>query len=198
MSSKSTKLDPRVIRTRNLLRQALLDLVPQRGFEDLTIQDITDQATLNRATFYLHYTDKNELLLDTFEHIVSGEIPPPPPDGVDFASLPQSPIISVFNHVGKYAGFYCVMLGEKGVPAFMARVRTFIEETILNWLAAVLPEKFGQGMSSDIVVNYLGAGYLGVISWWLDNEMPYTPEEMEAQLFALTQNGLLGIAKHIQ
>lgn len=193
MSSKLKKLDPRVVRTRQLMREALLELVPLQGFEDLTIQDITDQATLNRATFYLHYTDKNELLLDTFEQIVTGAIPHPPPDGVDFDALPQSPIISVFNHVAQYADFYCVMLGEKGVPVFMARVRTYIEETILNWLAAVLPKKFGRGMSSDIVVNYLGAAYLGVISWWLENEMPYTPEEMEAQLFALTQNGLLGV-----
>ena len=54
--------DPRVLRTRQLLQQALEKLLETRAFEELSVQDITDAATLNRATFYAHYPDKEALL----------------------------------------------------------------------------------------------------------------------------------------
>jgi len=54
--------DPRIRRTRQLLQGALRDLMQARSFEDITVQDITDAATVNRATFYDHYADKFALL----------------------------------------------------------------------------------------------------------------------------------------
>ena len=54
--------DPRVLRSRRMLMEALIKLLTQKEFEDISIQEIADEATLNRATFYLHYADKNALL----------------------------------------------------------------------------------------------------------------------------------------
>jgi AcrR family transcriptional regulator len=54
--------DPRVLRSRRMLMDALARLLIQKQFEDISIQEIADEATLNRATFYLHYPDKNSLL----------------------------------------------------------------------------------------------------------------------------------------
>jgi AcrR family transcriptional regulator len=54
--------DPRVLRSRRMLMEALLKLLSRKEFEDISIQEIADEATLNRATFYLHYQDKNALL----------------------------------------------------------------------------------------------------------------------------------------
>jgi AcrR family transcriptional regulator len=54
--------DPRILRSRRLLMEALLRLLTQKGFDEISIQDIADEAGLNRATFYLHYPDKNALL----------------------------------------------------------------------------------------------------------------------------------------
>ena len=58
----SMRLDPRVTRTRKLIRDALTSLIAQKSFEAITVQDIAEQATINRATFYAHYTDKFALL----------------------------------------------------------------------------------------------------------------------------------------
>jgi AcrR family transcriptional regulator len=60
--SNGVKIDPRVVRTRKLLVDAFLQVQRTKDFEDLTIQDITDQATVNRATFYAHFQDKYDLL----------------------------------------------------------------------------------------------------------------------------------------
>ena len=54
--------DPRVLRSRQMLMEALLRLLDRKEFDDISIQEIADEATLNRATFYLHYPDKNALL----------------------------------------------------------------------------------------------------------------------------------------
>jgi AcrR family transcriptional regulator len=54
--------DPRVLRSRQMLMESLLRLLTRKQFDDISIQEIADEATLNRATFYLHYADKNALL----------------------------------------------------------------------------------------------------------------------------------------
>src|ERR1700684_3929993 len=60
--STTETTDPRILRSRRILMEALVRLLTQKEFEDISIQEITDEATLNRATFYLHYPDKNALL----------------------------------------------------------------------------------------------------------------------------------------
>jgi AcrR family transcriptional regulator len=64
LQSESTieTTDPRIVRSRRMLMEALARLLTQKEFEDISIQEIADEATLNRATFYLHYADKNALL----------------------------------------------------------------------------------------------------------------------------------------
>src|SRR5580692_8568779 len=55
-------VDPRIVRSRRMLMEALARLLNQKEFADISVQEIADEATLNRATFYLHYPDKNALL----------------------------------------------------------------------------------------------------------------------------------------
>src|SRR5260370_2509510 len=54
--------DPRILRSRRMLMESLAKLLTKKEFEDISIKEIADEATLNRATFYLHYQDKNALL----------------------------------------------------------------------------------------------------------------------------------------
>ena len=61
-AKRSLRIDPRVTRTRQLIRDALTSLIAEKSFEAITVQDIAERATINRATFYLHYTDKFALL----------------------------------------------------------------------------------------------------------------------------------------
>jgi AcrR family transcriptional regulator len=62
LQTEAETTDPRILRSRRMLMEALLRLLTQKEFEDISIQEIADEATLNRATFYLHYPDKNALL----------------------------------------------------------------------------------------------------------------------------------------
>jgi AcrR family transcriptional regulator len=189
MSSKEEKLDPRVVRTRKLMRQAVVDLIPEKGFGAITVQDITDRATLNRATFYLHYRDKNDLLMDVFNNMISSAVPDPPEKGAE--DVPMSlPIMAVLTHVAQHADFYRAILGEEGVPLFMVRVRSYIEEIVFKWLAFARTSNEQHLVEPEIAINYLGSAYLGVIAWWLNEDMPMSIEDLAAQLARLTALGI--------
>lgn len=71
MSMKPKKIDPRVRRTRQLIQDAFTSLIQEKGYEAITVQDITERATLNRATFYLHYRDKQDLMWQSTEEVLS-------------------------------------------------------------------------------------------------------------------------------
>src|SRR6204780_923109 len=62
IQSATETSDPRIVRSRRMLMEALVRLLIKKAFEDISVQEIADEATLNRATFYLHYPDKNALL----------------------------------------------------------------------------------------------------------------------------------------
>jgi AcrR family transcriptional regulator len=62
LQSETAMTDPRILRSRRMLMNALASLLIKKEFEELSVQEIADEATLNRATFYLHYPDKNALL----------------------------------------------------------------------------------------------------------------------------------------
>lgn len=84
-------MDPRKIRTRKYLRNSLIELVSKGSFNNISIQLLTEHASLNRATFYLHYKDKNELLMDVLDHLISNAVPYPDQSTTDV----QKPIIAI-------------------------------------------------------------------------------------------------------
>lgn len=68
------RVDPRIIRTRNLLQQAFIQIVSEKGFHAVSVQDIAERAGVNRTTFYLHFPDKYALLDYTFGQLFRQEI----------------------------------------------------------------------------------------------------------------------------
>src|SRR5258707_486426 len=70
--------DPRILRSRRMLMDSLAKLLRKKEFEDISVQEIADDATLNRATFYLHYPDKNALLQamteSRFRYLLDGDV----------------------------------------------------------------------------------------------------------------------------
>jgi AcrR family transcriptional regulator len=79
MEREGKTIDPRVKRTRKLLQQALLDLLQEQSFAGISIQNITERATVNRATFYAHFPDKyvllDSLLQEQFQQRITSRFP---------------------------------------------------------------------------------------------------------------------------
>ncbi len=189
MSKKEQNLDRRVRRTRALLRGALRDLVEERDFDSLTIGEITDHAGLNRATFYLHYTDKTELLDDVFDDMLGEIIPPPPTHRDENTMRPREIVAVVLAHIAQNPGFYRSMLGRTGVPSYMARVQSYIEQVALGWMVTYSGRTTGHPVDLDLAVQFVGSAFVGVISWWLENDMPYAIDDLTDQLMKLAFGG---------
>jgi AcrR family transcriptional regulator len=199
-SQLGQKLDPRVVRTRQQLRDALVSLIEEKGFDALTVQDITDRAELNRATFYLHYRDKHDLLENSLRDAIDELLADlgASTDEQDQLIGDESPrpIKAAFEHVAQHAHFYRVMLSAEGVPAFSAGVRDHIAAITLRWLNALQPHPRQSRVPLEIVASSLSWSLLGVLIWWLEHDMPHPPDYMAEQfrlLIALDLRQVLGL-----
>src|SRR4051794_3272961 len=100
---QDTKIDPRITRTRRLLMDAFLKLTSKKDFKDITIKDITDEATVNRATFYSHFQDKYDLMdASITEHIIENIVE----DLSHFDQLNEKSIVKIFVTLTKFHPIY--------------------------------------------------------------------------------------------
>jgi AcrR family transcriptional regulator len=192
--TKNKALDPRVKRSRRYLRDSLVSLIDEKGFDAVTVNDLTKRADLNRATFYLHYHDKFDLLDQSIEEMLEQlvEIFTPSLDEASTTIDMEKPIPSIvmlFEHIADNVAFYKVMLGKKGIPGFTSRLLKVLRESIYQKLSLAQPDEEELLVQRNIMIRYITAAHLGVIMYWLENDMPYTPAYMASQLTRLTLFG---------
>ena len=182
--------DLRVQRTHKLILDALLELTVQKGFSAISVSDITRHAGINRATFYRHYTDKFDVLNKYAQSIYEllDTVPPqyPEPDAPG-ADRMISGLVRIFDHIRDNATFYRVMLGRNGNPAFADQIRQYIQKRIRRSLPAGLPK---DKVLIDLYVAYSSSASVGVVLWWLENDLPYSSEELAGLLRRLEAGNL--------
>ena len=174
-------LDRRVVRTRQLLRDALMSLILEKGYDAITIQEITDRANLGRATFYIHYDDKEDLLVkslkETFDDLVKMVKFEPGKDSITGIGL-------AFHHAGQHRDFYRVMLGGQGTGPIVKQIRDYMAEVsqdrIRQLQAQFFDSKLVPTISIDILAQYVSGALLSLITWWLETDTPYSADEMAA------------------
>lgn len=195
MSKKNQRTDPRILRTRQFLRDAFVALIKEKGFDTVQVQEITERAKLNRSTFYIHYRDKNDLLvkstqdtLEQLEHDV--KLPDDIGDGRITQERMIKPLISVFDHFARNADFYHVMLCEIGVPSAIDEMQHYIEQVALRWMGKLQPDQTRLVVETEMVIKFVSTAYIGVVKWWLNNAMPYSSEHMAQQFMNLVSLGV--------
>jgi len=204
-----SRVDRRVRRTRRALRQALLDLMDEKGYDEVTVEEITSRADIGRTTFYLHYRAKQDLLLEQFGELVdelisqlsqtpfsawlqSGEVKA-------LEEHPARPISIIFQHAADNAELYRIVLRGEGVDQASERLRVIMTNALDSFFQNKMEsedEQMKLQIPKEIFVNYFSGGLLNVIKWWLEADMPYEPEEMEGMIFQLLIPGtsqLLGL-----
>jgi AcrR family transcriptional regulator len=199
MSKKQAKVDPRVLRTRQFLQDALISLIKEKGFDNVQIQEITDRAGLNRSTFYLHYRDKNDLLVKNMGYTLEQldqtvDVPSTVDDSQLTIDMMVNPLISAFDHFAEQADFYHIMLSEIGVPSVINEMQQYIEQVALRWLTELQPTKEHLVVDTDMIIKFVSTACIGVVKWWLNNGMPYSSEKMARQLMYLVSLGVFQAA----
>jgi len=181
------QIDRRVRRTRQALQDALISLILEKGYDTVTIEEITDRADLGRTTFYLHFRDKEELLLQAVESIVEDfiekhimdlerELTPELTAESLRVNLDERILFYVFEHARENADLYKVMLRGEGSSKTTERMRLLISEEAIKRL------QHHPAVELKVPLNFFGAYFAGalieVVTWWLENDQPYTVEDM--------------------
>ncbi len=193
------KYDRRVQRTRRNLREALFALVREKGYDSITIEDITNRAELGRATFYLHYHDKESLLLESIELVASdliAQIDQVSPDVMDSSvhSGPNVVIRQVFQYAADQSDLFRTILRGEVASRATARIQQIIRETSMSLLQsrlARLGPNYQPPVPLDVFSNYLAGALLSFLAWWLEEDQPYTPDEMHHMFVRLFFGGAL-------
>lgn len=189
----SKKLDPRIIRTRHLLRNALMELITERDFDTITVRDITERATLNHATFYLHYKNKEDLLFYGLEEMyaeLAAAVPPPSEESVKNIDNPRQSTLKLFQHIADNRVFYRAVFGMKGVAQFRTQFRRYLTDILRRRMAMVVQQQQArEHVPVEFIAQYLAGAYLGVIDSWLESDTPLDIETMADNYMQLTAGG---------
>jgi AcrR family transcriptional regulator len=200
--SEQASADRRVQRTRKLIQEAFLELTTQKGFAAVTVRDIAEHAGVNRATFYRHYQDKFDLLdhyaqevyklLDTLDEANT----PASQHGAGLEKRPAG-LVKLFEHIRAHATFYRVMLGQHGDPGFGGRIQRYIQQRIRQ----SLPKALRAQPVTELYLSYVSSGSAGALLWWLEHDLPYSPDEMatlSVRLSVADLGAVFGQDGHIQ
>ncbi|MEH7609936.1 TetR/AcrR family transcriptional regulator [Gottfriedia acidiceleris] len=185
-----TKIDPRIIRTRQLIKDAFIDLLQEMDINKITVNRIAERATVNRVTFYLHYRDIQDMMenmaLEMGEKL--GQIMR---DSTTYNSIEETDSVKLLNlleHIAENAKFYKVVLASTKTPIFTEQLLKIITETITK-RREVDSLHIKTDIQKDIIIWYGSSALIGTIVSWLRNDMPYTPQYLAKQLSLLFRIG---------
>ena len=182
-----TKTDRRAQRTRELLQKALIELIGERGYEAITIQDIVDRANVGRTTFYLHYDSKDELFMSCHEAIVRefhiGLLHPLSQEELLSPEIPPD-MTSAYQHLEEGRALLYPIFQGKDSQLILRQIR----DRSAREIEANLRATFAEAESTiplDMLANYLAGAQIALMQWWLEKRRPHTPDNLTQMLHRL-------------
>lgn len=181
---KKISPDRRIQRTRQLLLNALIELISEKGYATLTVQDIIDRANVGRSTFYSHFQDKEALLLSGAEYLHDLL------DGLNAHARPEQAgedfSLAVFQHAETYRQSFKALLGKQAGNVVLPNFEKTLTAILKEHFQTVFSEK-KMPIPLDIFVQYLVNTFLKLLTWWLDNDFSCSAEQMNDYYRKLTQ-----------
>lgn len=189
------KKDPRVIRTQRLLKQALIELMEERELDKITVQDISDKATVKRVTFYLHYKDKYDLLTKCIDEMLE-DLRQKVKEQVSYSEQfefidkqPHPSFVQLFHQITENFTFYKALLVTNRIPYLTTGLLEIIHEFISEGINQIEPNDQNLTANRQLIIKYVESAFLEVIIWWVENNMHFSEQEMAFQLMNLSIKG---------
>jgi len=189
--TKEPKRDRRVQRTLQSLRTALFELIKEKEYDEISIEEITTRANVGRTTFYLHFKDKDDLLMEEFsttiyERVQSlSEIPfsvwlPVSEDDKE-NNKPLQPLLLVFQHIHDHSELYYLLLKSANSNRIVERIRKVSTDAIIKFVENKM-ETDPIPVLSEVPIEFFAAFFSGALisiaNWWIGEDMRHTPEEV--------------------
>jgi AcrR family transcriptional regulator len=184
---KQDKQDRRSQRTRRLVNTAMLELLFEKHYDAITVQDILDQAGIGRSTFYTHFFDKEDVLTSIAEQMLDMF-------GKQLSQRQEKgaiiPVLELFEHVQQHEQYFQAMLRGHTAEVFWEAAQTALSKTVEQALSTVYAENASPAIPREVITQYLTGSILALLKWWLKAEMPYSPEHMEQTIQQLALPGV--------
>lgn len=187
MKMEVAKVDRRVRRTRKTIKKAFLSLLFEKDYNEITIADITNRAGYNRATYYVHFQDKDFLLREIVNEVLTGLADRMMSNYLDEQTNSSQRSSGIFTYIHEHASTFQALLHNDSL-AYDFKTK------MLQTIKSIYSEKIqlrtetGEIMSPDpeIYHTYAGAAVLGTIEYWIKNDMNHSPLHMWEQLTEIT------------
>ncbi|MFS8111225.1 TetR/AcrR family transcriptional regulator [Rhizobium jaguaris] len=179
-------IDRRVMRTRALLQNALIALIPERGYAAITVEDICEKANIGRSTFYTHYAGKDELrsaTIDAHLRFPRDRSPSADADKSHFFAFS----LPMFEHAIAFRSLHRVLLAS-GDDTIHDELRERIRRAVRSELIA---KRIGETeVPVEFAVQFISGAFLAVLAWWVAAETDLSPLEVNALFQKTAANGL--------
>ena len=180
------KTDRRIVRTRDSLGDALVQLMGEKPFDAITVQEILDRAGVGRSTFYTHYCDKDDLFLSDAEDFFEHASQLLTKRGANADRL--APVAELFGHIAEAAHFYRAMVASGKVNDVLALGQGFFARSIEERLS--LAGVVMAPMQLTARSHALAGSLFALLNWCIDHGMKSEPQEMDTLFHQLAWNGM--------
>jgi AcrR family transcriptional regulator len=173
--------DRRARRTRHQVHGAMFDLIKEKRFDDITVQNLIDRAGVGRSTFYTHFRDKEDAFEHQWRQFVWHLA-----EQIDWDKAGDDtffPVKFFFAHLQEAQSFYRGLVRSGKVDAIFKSGVGYLSEDIEAALTDRLKSR--PAVPIPVLSHYLANECFGLLRWWLDAGMPYTPESMDKMFHRL-------------
>ncbi|MGJ7912945.1 TetR/AcrR family transcriptional regulator [Neobacillus sp. LXY-1] len=178
-------VDRRVLKSQEAIKTAFIELMAERNFDQITIQEIADRANVGRRTVYAHYLDKFDLLeklidehLEELERICDEKAEESFIDGT----------IIWFEYFDKHELFFSTMLASKGAPTFRSRFLQYVIDELHDEVHVY--EGKNKGLNKELLLQFFGVAIVGVVEAYILNAIKENRESLPKQIGILLERNL--------
>lgn len=182
----AAKVDRRIRRTRDTLGDALVSLMQEKSFNEITVQEVLDRAGVGRSTFYAHYSDKEDLFLSDVEDFLELVSTMLTRHGASLERV--APVGELFAHISDAREFYTAMVASGKAKDVHELGRGFfarsIEERLRMAGVAMEPAEL------KAQAHALAGAMFSLLDWWIDHGMTELPQAMDALFHRMVWRGV--------
>jgi AcrR family transcriptional regulator len=185
------KVDRRVVRTRDTLGDALVELMQEKSFDEITVQEVLDRAGVGRSTFYAHYRDKDDLFLSDVEDFFGMMATLLTRHGVSLDRV--APVAELFGHIAEMQELYNAMVASGKLKDVLELGRGFFARSIEDRLLLAGVEMHPAELKA--YAHAMAGALFSLLDWWIDHGMTESPKNMDALFHRMVWNGVKGTRK---
>jgi AcrR family transcriptional regulator len=177
-----SKLDRRILKSQEAIKNAVIELMSEKNFDQITLQEISDRANVSRRTIYLHYMDKFDLLDKLIEEHIN-ELKELAESASEMDFIDGNLIW--FEYFERHYLFFSTMLASKGASSFRRQFLEFVIEGLRGEVN--LTEGKNHEINEEIILRFIAGAYVEIVEWWFTNGMPNPPKIMAEQVGILIE-----------